>query len=478
MESRKLLKTFMRRIVTILAAMVLGVVVTPRAAAAQENPFANCRRVQDMRQDGAETAPIVERVGAKRTLLTGAVAIVCDDATLYADSVTYDSDTKFIIATGNVLFTQSDLRVNAERAEIDGATKNGKFYKAYGSARLTENKVERSQFGTMEPDVFFQGEVLAKVGPGRYQITKGSFTTCVQPTRRWEITGSSGTVEVNKRVLLKNALLKVKDVPLFYLPVIYYPINKQDRSTGFLLPQYGSTTLHGTTISNAFFWAINRSQDATFSHDWFAKTGAAYGAAYRYVLSPASNGNAGIHIINEHEVKLDDGTVTSPAHQSYRLEGQMGQTLKRGFRLSANAYYFTDASTQQQYQNFADATQRSRFFNAFLNGNVGRVRVNVNANQRDFFYGTTTATRTGSLPSASVSLGDKPIGKSRIYYGASGDLIYIVRQDNITDPLTDRSLWRFDASPTIRAPISTLPYLNGSASASWRCNPLSERNLT
>jgi hypothetical protein len=39
--------------------------------------------------------------------------------------------------------------------------------------------VERSQFGTMEPDVFFQGEVLAKVGPGRYQITKGSFTTCV-----------------------------------------------------------------------------------------------------------------------------------------------------------------------------------------------------------------------------------------------------------------------------------------------------------
>jgi len=45
----------------------------------------------------------------------------------------------------------------------------------------------------------------------------------------------------------------VKGVPILYLPVMYYPINKEDRATGFLLPMYTASTLKGNTISNAFF---------------------------------------------------------------------------------------------------------------------------------------------------------------------------------------------------------------------------------
>ena len=43
-----------------------------------------------------------------------------------------------------------------------------------------------------EPDVYFYGETIEKVGPKKYRITNGGFTTCVQPTPRWELT--SGTV--------------------------------------------------------------------------------------------------------------------------------------------------------------------------------------------------------------------------------------------------------------------------------------------
>ena len=64
-------------------------------------------------------------------------------------------------------------------------------------------------------------------------------------------------------------MLKVKGVPALYLPYMYYPLSNDNRSTGFLMPSYGSSTYKGHTISNAFFWAINRSQDATFLHDWY-----------------------------------------------------------------------------------------------------------------------------------------------------------------------------------------------------------------
>ena len=58
-----------------------------------------------------------------------------------------------------------------------------------------------------------------------------------------------------------------------YLPIFYYPIQEDDRATGFLIPTYGTSTVRGQSLSNAFFWAIGRSQDATLYHDWFSKTG-------------------------------------------------------------------------------------------------------------------------------------------------------------------------------------------------------------
>ena len=66
-------------------------------------------------------------------------------------------------------------------------------------------------------------------------------------------------------------------------------VNEEDRATGFLIPTYGTSTVRGQTISNAFFWAINRSQDATFAHDWFSKTGQGYGAEYRFIANPTSD---------------------------------------------------------------------------------------------------------------------------------------------------------------------------------------------
>ena len=50
---------------------------------------------------------------------------------------------------------------------------------------------------------------------------------------------------------------------MFYTPILYYPTKEDDRATGFLMPTYGSSSLRGQSLHNAFFWAIDRSQDAT-----------------------------------------------------------------------------------------------------------------------------------------------------------------------------------------------------------------------
>ena len=104
----------------------------------------------------------------------------------------------------------------------------------------------------------------------------------------------SVVLNLNDYAVATNTVLRVKGVPVIYLPWVYYPIQDDERATGFLLPTYGTSTLRGQAISNAFFWAIGRSQDATFFHDWFTRAGQGAGAEYRYVAAAQSFGQCAL----------------------------------------------------------------------------------------------------------------------------------------------------------------------------------------
>ncbi len=207
----------------------------------------------------------------------------------FADDVDLYVTTNRVVASGNVVFTNRDGRISAERVEFNTATGVGTFYEASGIMSLGVTAgANIAAFGGQDPDVYFYGEKLEKLGPRKYRITRGGFTTCVQPTPRWEVTSDSVMLNLDDYAIANNTVLRVKGVPVFYLPVLYYPIRNDQRATGFLLPTYGASTLRGQSLSNAFFWAINRSQDATFQHDWYTNTGQGLGGEYRYNFGTGS----------------------------------------------------------------------------------------------------------------------------------------------------------------------------------------------
>ena len=185
----------------------------------------------------------------------------------------------------------------------------------------------------------FFGETLEKTGEDTYIITKGGFTSCVQANPRWEMTSGSLKLRVDHYALLRNMFLKVKGVPAIYLPIMYYPLSKDNRNTGFLMPSYGSSSYKGQTISNAFFWAINRSQDATFLHDWFSKTGQAVAGEYRYV-SLGGSGNVRTDFLNEHPTTFvgtdgERGRAGRAPHASGRTATSARASAARGTRRRA-----------------------------------------------------------------------------------------------------------------------------------------------
>ena len=102
-----------------------------------------------------------------------------------------------VTARGHVVFVSGGNRIWADRMEYNTRTRTGTFYNARGSAILGDRgpTTDRSLFGTQEPEAAFWGEQLEKVGPKKYRITRGGFTTCVQPTPRWEIVVGNGHAE-------------------------------------------------------------------------------------------------------------------------------------------------------------------------------------------------------------------------------------------------------------------------------------------
>src|SRR5690349_5028488 len=312
-------------------------------------------RAQDGTPKGCSGKWEVRSMDAKNlethTLLIKDVQIECNDIQLFADEAEVFRDADRVRASGNVLFVSGTSRISAERMEFNTKTKTGTFYVASGIANLENRGIERSLFGTQEPDAYFWGNTIEKLGPKTYRITRGGFTTCVQPTPRWEMVAGSVTLTLEKRAVLTNMVLKVKDVPVFYLPAMYYPINKEDRATGFLIPIYGSSDIKGQTINNAFFWAINRSQDATLYHSFYSKTGQSFGAQYRYIESGASNGTFDTNVVREHEAtyrQADGSDKIIQGIDSYTINGTVLQALPARLRLSGRANYFSSLIAQQR----------------------------------------------------------------------------------------------------------------------------------
>jgi LPS-assembly protein len=449
--------------------VAISVALAPRPAAAQA--LGSCKTSKQW---------TIDSLTKDHWKLIGQVEVNCGDQTFSADEIEGFNDTHRMIATGNVVFTSGGNRIAADRMEYNTATKTGTFFNATGTATLKDQTqqrpgqppVERSMFGTQEPDVYFYGEKVSKIAREKYRITNGGFTTCVQPTPRWQLTSGTVILNLERYAFLTNSLFRVKSVPVLYLPVFYYPISKDDRATGFLIPMYGSSTIRGQTLSNAFFWAISRNQDATIFHDWYSRTGQGFGSEYRYIAAPGSDGQIRFYNLNEHTAEYtdDSGTVTTtPERESYQIQGNLSQRLSRTFRARGRVDYFSDISVQQTYhQNVYNASQRQRVVNGSVTGVIGSWNLTSSYDRSEFFYGTTQSTVRGGTPRVSLQRADKPLFGSPIYFSVTTETTKLLAERKTETATVDQGVTRFDVFPRIRFPFTKWQFLTISTSAAFR----------
>ena len=456
-----------------LAAVAL-LMATPHFAAAQLTDIPGFDKV---------LAQIQQSLDGNRIVFTEAVEMTQGDMRFYADHVEYFVDTNRMLATGNVLLIESDHQIAADRADFNAKTRLGTFYNARGYATLGPPPGGAPKdASTSDPDVQFFGETLEKTGEDTYVITNGGFTSCVQANPRWEMTSGSLKLRVDHYALLRNMFLKVKGVPAIYLPIMYYPLSKENRNTGFLMPSYGSSSYKGQTISNAFFWAINRSQDATFLHDWFSKTGQAVAGEYRY-MSLGGSGNIRTDFLNEHpttSVGTDGEELEQEGRRTFRTYGNLSQNLGGSWYAQGRADYSTDLTVDRLYDSdIARATRRTRSYGGSISGTTKGIRVTGTYDRNEYFAENGTSSLRGTSPRINVVRPDRLLPGLPVYASVNSEYVRIEQKQFKTDRTLDRSsgIDRFDIVPAVRFPFNKLAFLTFNTTAQFRNTFWSESQL-
>ena len=414
----------------------------------------------------------IEQLSETHVRLTGEVEIDGGTWEFHADRVDLFSNDSRLVAYGNVVYAAEGSRLAADRVEFNTETLTGTFYNAFGSIVLGED-VDRSMFGSQEPDMYFYGELIERLGPRTYRLTKGGFTSCIQPTPRWQMIASSVTLNLDEYALLRNSVLHVKGVPVFYLPIMYYPIQEDGRATGVLMPTYGASTFRGQSLSNAFFWAINRSHDATFFHDWFTQTGQGMGTEYRYELGQGSQGSARTYFLNERE------TTVSRARRSYEVRGNARHVILPNLTARGQVNFFSDITVQQTYNNnIFEASSRERNLSGNVAGSWGLYQLSGTFDVNETFFGDRESTLWGGGPRVTFGQGQRRLPGTPFYFSFGSEYVRLLRTSVLDlgpdEVRLDSGLHRFDVTPVLQIPFSRWPFFTVNSSVSWRGTHWSE----
>ena len=193
--------------------------------------------------------------GSNELEATGNVVLKREGTTLKADDVRFNRATQDMEAKGKVSVDDPEWKVkSADSIQMNmenetGVIQNGDLFLEQGHVSMSGRRFE-------------------KFGGQTYHVDDGFFTTCLceSGAPSWKFSADQMDLALDGVGTVRSGYFYIMDVPVFYLPYAYFPLNT-DRQSGFLFPKFGHSTKEGFRYLQPFYWAISKSTDATVEVD-------------------------------------------------------------------------------------------------------------------------------------------------------------------------------------------------------------------
>jgi lipopolysaccharide assembly outer membrane protein LptD (OstA) len=379
-----------------------------------------------------------------RIFASGNVEVQYKDIKLFADRVEVNTKTKDVFASGNVVLqSPPEEVVSAEKLFYNLESRQGRLDQA---------------FGMVQPSIFYQAETVERTAADTYNLTRARLTSCTQPTPRWNFSCSRANFKKNDYVEMWNSVFRIKKVPIFYWPYFRYPLDRE-RASGFLMPQLGYSGVKGFFFGESFYWAIARNMDATFNLDTYSHKGYGGGLEYRYLFNGGTGGEARIYYF-----AFKPGVSEEP--NAYIVRFKHNQPLPWGFQAVANIDYQTSVDFLREFDNdFKRASISNYRSEAYLSRAWSSFNFSLRASRYEtYFQNMGNSIITYYLPQATLNSFKIKLFSPLYFSFSSSFTSWKYGWQTDYDLGTERYYNSAAFSPVLNLPFSAIPWLTVNSS--------------
>lgn len=309
-----------------------------------------------------------ERVEAEGSKVhaTDQPVFLYQDQIMNANEVWYDRNTSDVEAIGNV-----------------NGFKAGQYYTISEYSKLNINNETRYS----KPFYLFDAKsglwMSTEEASGcknEINLASGMVSGCDSSDPLWKIHFSSADYDSDAQWMnMYNARIKIRDIPVFYLPYFGYPTDTTRRS-GLLFPLFGLSSFEGLYYEQPIYIAPQKWWDWEIRPQIRTNRGSGVYSDFRFVDTASSFGSIRVGQFNEQPEYALRRRLANQKHYGYTLKYQHTAFLKEWFDLDlegtsglfVNGSWMNDVdyinlSTNDQIQNVT-ANQVFSRINGFYNG--------------------------------------------------------------------------------------------------------------
>jgi LPS-assembly protein len=275
------------------------------------------------------------------TVADGHAELHRDETTVTADSLIYRNLEDEVEATGDVHLKRDDDLVTGPHLRLKVQDNLGTFdepqysFKRVPKAKALLDLPRKPVIGSGEASSMeFEGNNL-------YRLVTAKFSTC-SPNRDWYVSADDIRLDFNREVgEATGATVVFKDVPILYSPWLSFPLDER-RKSGFLAPNYGTSTTSGLELTFPWYWNIAPNMDATISPRVLSRRGLQLNTEFNY-LNYGYNGQARFEYLPHDQLTGTNRSAYAFVHNQIFSPALTGNLNLNG---ASDDAYFADLSSR------------------------------------------------------------------------------------------------------------------------------------
>ena len=299
--------------------------------------------------------------------LRGNVILAQTDATLKADEIDYNEETGDAEARGHVFYDNysQNEKISCDRADYNLEDRKGKFYNVHGYVKTHIDA--RPGLLTSDNPFYFEAKWADRIDD-KYILHNGLITGCKLPGPWWTLRGPKFDIIPGERALAYNSWFRVKHFPVFYTPFFYKSLDKEPRKSGFLTPNIGHSSIRGYMFGVGYFWAINRSFDATYLFQDWSIRGYAHHLDFRGKPNDRTDFNVIVYGVQDRGF-VAKGSTVKQEYSGADVTATFRSDLGDGWVARGNVDYLSSLAFREQ---FTDSFNEAIFSSSTSTGWVAK----------------------------------------------------------------------------------------------------------